>query len=221
MLAVVAALCIAIQGDVPPSQADIEKAIKAGSEALLARAPGVVSGQFGFNYGAGYEYDPLILYTLVHSGVPLQEETVKRLLEKVEGATLQRTYQVALIAAALAAIDPVKYQERLAQCGQYLVDGQCDNGQWAYGDKYAPDIKVASAGDGGAKRTVAKIKIKRGKKLGPAAGDNSNSQYAALGLKACFTGGCEFEDGVLTKAIEWWEKSQLKDGGWGYRDPKD
>ena len=221
MLAVLAALGFAIQDNVPPPQADIERAIKLGSEALLARAPGVVSGQFGFNYGAGYEYDPLILYTLVHSGVPLQEETVKRLLEKVLGATLQRTYQVALTAAAVAAIDPVKYQEKLVQCGQYLVDWQCDNGQWAYGDKYEPDVKAGSAGDGGAKRTVAKVKIKRSKKLGPATGDNSNAQYAALGLKACALGGCEFEDAVLTKATEWWERSQHKDGGWGYRAPKD
>src|SRR5688572_10770001 len=105
MFAVVAALIIGIQDDVPPSQADIERAIKEGSEALLARAPGVLSGEFAANYGEGYEYDALILYTLVHSGVSLQYETMKRLVAKVESAPFHKTYQIALTAAALAAID--------------------------------------------------------------------------------------------------------------------
>ena len=206
------ALLIGLQDNVPPPDADIERAIKAGSDALLARSPGVLSGEQAAHYGEGYEYDALILYTLVHSGISLEDETMKRLVAKVESAPFIRTYQVALTAAALAAIHPWKYQGRLAQCAQYLVDWQCDNGQWAYGDKYDPEAKPAQ----GANRTIAKIQVKRLKKLGLTVGDNSNTQYAALGLKACSTGGCEIDPATLIKAIEWWEKSQQKDGGWGY-----
>lgn len=213
MLAVVAALILTLQDDVPPPQADIEQAIKRGSEALLARAPEVLAGKVAVNFGPGYEYDPLLLYTLVHSGIPLENETLKALTAKVFAATLHRTYQAALTAAALAAVDPVKYQDKLVQCAQYLVDFQGDNGQWSYGDTY--DLPLGP-GKAGANQTISMVRIKRLKKLGPAAGDNSNSQYAALGLKACAAGGCEIEPATLTRAIEWWEKSQQKNGGWGY-----
>ncbi|HKS17548.1 MAG TPA: prenyltransferase/squalene oxidase repeat-containing protein [Planctomycetota bacterium] len=208
-------LLMAFQEVLPPPEADIERAIKSGTQALIARWPGVLSGEGAPTYGAGYEYDALILYTLVHSGISLQEETVQRLLGRVLAAPLHRNYQVALTAAALSAIDPVKHQVKLAQCAQYLVDWQCDNGQWGYGDKYEPEA-VAAAPGAGANQTIAKIKVKRVKKLGPASGDNSNSQYAALGLRACSVGGCEIDAPTLNRAIEWWEKSQQKDGGWSY-----
>ena len=212
MLAALAVLMVGMQENVPPPQADIEKAIKAGTQVLIARCQGGLP-DVPVNNIKGFDFNALILYTLVHSGIGLQDDTVQMLLAKVLGAPLVRTYQVALTAAALAAIDPVKYQAKLAQCAQYLVDGQCDNGQWGYGDPYDPPMKPA---DGGANRTIAKIQIKRIKKLGPLTGDNSNSQYAALGMKACAAGGCDFEAATLNRAIEWWEKSQQGDGGWSY-----
>lgn len=211
MLTVIAALLIGMQENVPPPEADIERAIKKGTQALIERCRADALGEIPINSTMGFDYNALMLYTLVHSGIGLQDETVQRLLGKVLGAPLGRTYQVALTAAALAGIDPAKYQGKLAQCAQYLVDFQCDNGQWSYGDRY--DIEARP--DGGA-RTIAKIQIKRLKKLGPLVGDNSNSQYAVLGLKACAAGGCEIESATLTRSMEWWEKSQQKDGGWSY-----
>ena len=195
-----------------PNQADIEKAIKLGADALLARVGPVLAGDEGINQGEGYEFSPLVLYTLVHSGIPLDHEEMQRLISRVESAPLLRTYQVALTAAALAAINPSKYHHRLVNCAQYLVDYQADNGQWGYGDKYefaAPAAKTES-------KTISTVRIRRSKKLGGQVGDNSNSQYAALGLRACAWGGCDIEGATLTKAIEWWEKSQLKSGGWAY-----
>src|SRR5262245_13192171 len=134
MLTLFLALALALQD--APNQADIEKAIKLGSDALLARVGPVLAGDEGINQGAGYEFSPLVLYTLVHSGIPLDHGEMQRLSSRIETAPLTRTYQVALIAAALAAINPSKYHERLAHCAQYLVDYQADNGQWGYGDTY-------------------------------------------------------------------------------------
>lgn len=218
MLALIATALIGMQDAVPPSEASIEKAIKAGTTALIEQFKIDSSLRVSaVNADMGYNYRALVLYALVHSGVvTLQDETVQALLGRVAAAPLERTYQVAMTAAALAAIDPVKYQGKLAQCAQYLVDNQCDNGQWGYGEPYEPKEYAASTGDGGAKKTVAKIRIARVKKLGPAVGDNSNSQYAALGLKACAAGACEIESAALSRAIEWWERSQVKGGGWSY-----
>jgi hypothetical protein len=212
MIAVVVVLALALQDDVPPRQAEIDKAIKAGADALLARAPGVIAGKVAFNYRDGFHFDPLLLYTLIHCGVSLDHEVMKQLFTKVYESPYYSTYQVSLTAAALAAINPIRYQAKLAQCAQYLVDYQCENGQWSYGDKY----EFPKVADDAAKRTVAAVRIKRDKKLGLPAGDNSNSQYAALGLKACVSAGCEIDPSVFTRAMEWWEKSQQKDGGWGY-----
>jgi hypothetical protein len=213
MIAVIAALLIGMQDDVPPPEAQIEKAIKAGTEALLAR--NLVDASPTVNASMGFDYFALVLYTLVHSGMSLDDGNVQGMIARVSGAPLVRTYQVALTAAALAGIDPMKYQAKLAQCAQYLVDYQCENGQWGYGDKYDFDMK-AEAAAGGANKTVAKINIKRIKQLGPAVGDNSNSQYAALGLRACASGGIDVESSTLTRAMDWWERSQQKDGGWSY-----
>ncbi len=174
-------------------------------------------GDVAPHYGGGQDSNALILYTLVHSGIGLHDETVQQLLEKVLGARFTRTYMVALTAAALAAIDPVKHQGRLAQCAQFLVDWQCDNGQWGYGDAYEPPAYGGPPPDRGQKGTVAKIRISKVKRLGPLVGDNSNSQYAALGLKAC-SAGCEIDSSTLTKAMEWWERSQQKGGGWSYHE---
>src|SRR5688572_15474150 len=123
MLALI--LVLALQD--APNQAEIEKAIKSGAEALLARIGPVLAGDASLNKGAGYEFSPLVLYTLVHSGIPLDHEEMQRLLGRVESTPLVSTYQVALTAAALAAINPAKYQDRLAQCAQYLVDYQAEN----------------------------------------------------------------------------------------------
>jgi hypothetical protein len=204
--------------DVPPSEASIERAIRAGTQALVGQCRVDSSLRVNaVNADMGYDYCGLVLYALVHSGVyTLEDDTVKALLGRLVAAPMLRTYQVAMTAAALAAVDPVKYQAKLAQCAQYLLDHQCDNGQWGYGERYESQEYAASTGDGGTKKTIAKIRIARVKKLGPLVGDNSNSQYAALGLKACAAGACEIESAAVSRAIEWWERSQVKGGGWSY-----
>ena len=35
---------------------------------------------------------------------------------------------------SLESYDRKKYQYRIAQCAQFLVDNQCKNGQWDYGE---------------------------------------------------------------------------------------
>jgi hypothetical protein len=48
-------------------------------------------------------------------------------------------------------------------------------------------------------------------KEGPDAGDNSNSQYASLGLRACYDAGVTLPEGVIILAVKWWRESQFKD----------
>ena len=191
---------------VPTFQAKIDQAIASGAEWLKHAAP-----------PAGSE--ELMLLTFVHAGVPETEPRFKEYIERMLQAPLQKTYPVALQAMILEELQRVKHQARIAQCAQFLVDNQCLNGQWSYGE---PDpmiagtptglgLKTASTSESstaGIKPKVVNIFTVQKKKSGPARGDNSNSQYAALGLRACYDSGVRPSEGVVKRAMSWWYESQ-------------
>jgi hypothetical protein len=200
--------------------------------------------------------DELILLTLLHAGADGQPR-FKALLDKMLQAPLESTYSVALQAMVLEELDRVKYQPRIHQCAQFLVDNQCGNGQWSYGSPTTyPDavpvpreevptglvrkpatrpkgVREFGEPESGARpkpRVVAHLAVKKNRD-GPASGDNSNSQYAALGVRACHDAGIVFPREVIEKARKHWldtqEKGSDKDAvatggagvprGWGYK----
>jgi hypothetical protein len=128
----------------------------------------------------------------------------------------------------LQKLNPVKYQSHLVQCGQFFADTQSDQGNWSYGftvspiatgDLPKPTIGTSKKGE----NTEMRAKIKIRKRPQPAAnrtgifgGDNSNSQYAALGIRACHAAGVELPTETLKLAKSYWERAQLEDGGWHY-----
>ncbi len=184
----------------------------------------------------------LILLTLVHSGVPENNPVFQAYLRHCLEGPLEKTYNVAIQAMALEELDRVFYQARIAQCAQFLVDNQCKNGQWSYGSPtvHTNDIPTGdltrrplpAPSKGGIKeydsniqrvkpKVVRRIPVKK-KRDGPAAGDNSNTQYGALGLRACWDAGIVIPEDVIQRARKWWTDSQHdpegKDAirGWNY-----
>src|SRR6185436_3275079 len=192
----------------------------------------------------------------VDAGLRDSDPDFQKLFKKMLDGPLEKTYKVALQAMILEELDRVKYQERIAQCAQFLVDNQCANGQWSYGNPtpFAADVKVpesksvatpapatpgstrdfGAAGEKQKPKVTQKVPVKK-QKDGPPAGDNSNTQYAALGLRACHDSGIVIPDAVLVLAVKWWRESQQgevdKDGkavatggfsekpeGWNYKD---
>jgi hypothetical protein len=171
----------------------------------------------------------LILYTLFKAGVPPTDPVFDRYMLVVENGPLKATYSVALQAMLLEELDRVKYQQRLVQCAQFLVDNQCSNGQWTYGEPTpaVKDVPTTSPGapqtaSGGGKvrelretapdpkkkpAVVKKIPVRQTRVI-QGGGDNSNSQYAALGLRACHDAGIQIPEAVVTKAKNWWTSSQ-------------
>src|SRR5438876_6064766 len=141
---------------------------------------------------------------------------------------MKRTYKVALLAMCLEEIDRVKYQDKIAQCAQFLVDTQCKNGQWSYGQKIdsLKDVAVgppapkdtASVGAGKPRPALKKVTIKKTAD-GPEAGDNSNSQYAALALRACHDAGIAIPDATIAAAVKGWKESMFNEADRG--KPKD
>lgn len=227
-------------------QVRVDAAIRKGVE-FLRSAGGVRAKKKG---PAQMTTAELVLYTLVHAGVPQSDPWFRELLEAVMERPLTSTYSVALQAMVLEEVDRVAYQRRIWECAQFLVDNQCKNGQWSYGEPTTlPDEvptptavrkSVATSGARPAGKTGssvgekppvrARIAVVR-RRDGPPKGDNSNSQYAALGLRACHDAGIVLPRDLIERAAEWWRSSQLPDDakekspyavrGWGYHDGDD
>ena len=207
-------------------QKRVNRAIQAGVEYLKScDSPG---------HNQSKDADELILLTLIHAGAEAQPR-FKQLFDKMMSEPLQDTYSVALQAMVLEELDRVRYQGRIHQCAQFLVDNQCPNGQWSYGTPTTyPDAVPVPRSDvptglvrkpaklergtrnfdepevGRQKpRVVQHLAVKKNRD-GPAAGDNSNSQYAALGVRACHDAGIVFPREVVERARTHWINTQEK-----------
>ena len=171
--------------------------------------------------------DELLLLTMVHADVPPTEARFREMFERMLQSKFTHTYKVALQAMVLEEVDRVKYQDRIAQCAQALIDSQLKHGQWNYecaseaasavptgtpvprptastGKKAAPPApgtKVKPA-------VVRQVTLQRTKFGESDRGDNSNSQYAALGLRAAYEAGVLVPQEVLELARKWWETNQ-------------
>ncbi len=245
VLASVAALPAAAQQFKPkpsPLQADVDKAVNKALGALKGMSP-------GGPYHKGATGDEMLLYALVHAGVPKDDPVFQQYLKLIVDRVPAHTYSASLAAMCLAELDKAGYQWKLAHIAQFLADNQCENGQWSYGEEVPLEKKTitptqapkaVATGPGnqvvkpatialygtelprGARRVgrsntmaVPGITIKQ-RARGPKSGDNSNSQYAALGLRACASGSVFVEKKVIRDAMNWWEGAQSGDGGWTY-----
>jgi hypothetical protein len=225
MLAAALVLALAVQA---PKKRDadlvdpvrVDQAIQKGVAFLRgAESPASHEGMSGS--------DELILLALLHAGVPSDDAKVQELLKKILEAPIEHTYKAAVQAMALEELDRVKHQKRIYHCAQFLVDNQATNGQWHYGKPTSlgappkgtptegrsaapsePKVIDFSAPQPRVKPTVSiRIPVRK-QRDGGDRGDNSNSQYAALGLKACHESGIILPRETLERAVEWWRKSQ-------------
>ncbi len=85
----------------------------------------------------------------------------------------------------------------------------------------APTGRTIPTGSNWGQRPMTQAKEKEKKILVPrrdfgSPNDNSNTQYALLGLSACMAGGVFPAPDCLQLAETWWTSSQNEDGGWDY-----
>ena len=102
------------------------------------------------------------------------------------------TYALSLLAMALQRVDRAKFKPLLKVLGRRLGEGQLSNGQWTYHCKPA-------------KYRTRKI-----------VGDNSNTQYAILGLRAVRRAGIEVDPEIFRRTAKFWMSNANAYGGWGY-----
>jgi ferric-dicitrate binding protein FerR (iron transport regulator) len=192
---------------------------------------------------SGYPVE-LVLWALERGGLPEADPSFQKLFQFMMTTDLRFTYKVSLEAMVLEELDRVRYQGRIAHCAQFLVDNQARNGQWSYGEP-VPLPEMTPTGAKGRKDTAtpgavkpdaaraADVKERKDKpkvlqkifvvkrRDGAPQGDNSNSQYAALGLRACFDSGIVLPAEVLKRAQAWWREAQAATkksdpAGWTY-----
>ncbi len=138
----------------------------------------------------------LVTLALLTAGEPADDPQMQKALahlERADARQLRKIYCVALQTMAFAAADPVRYKLRLADNVDYLERSQIRDraagpmvGGWAY------EI------NGGVRS------------------DNSNAQYALLGLNAANEAGIAVDQQTWTLARTYWEQAQRINGAWSY-----
>jgi len=211
-------------------QSKVDAAIKKGVEYLKSKNADHLN-QFG-HVDRQMSNAELVLLTYVTADVPVSDPAAKELFDDMMKRKLEATYCVSLQAMALEEVDRVKYQGRIAACGQFLVDNQSSQGFWGYGEPTqaaesvpttAPPPSVATQPKGARvyeepgvsmgkikPRVKNRIAVKKTRDGNP--NDNSNSQYAALGMRACHDSGIVIPKDVTALALKWIRTCQKNEG---------
>jgi hypothetical protein len=139
----------------------------------------------------------LITLALLTAGEKVDSAPIRKALDYLRGYgpnDLKSTYAIALQTMVFAAAQPENDQLRIANNVTWLERAQIKPadpvkwaGSWTYSDS---------------KRTRP--------------GDNSNTQYALLGLHAATEVGVPVKPAVWELARAYWERSQKPNGGWAY-----
>ncbi|RPI62084.1 MAG: hypothetical protein EHM48_04660, partial [Planctomycetaceae bacterium] len=131
----------------------------------------------------------LEVLALINAGVPVDDPIVKAGLETIASLPNDYTYVIALKIQALAAADPKKYSKEIEAAAKWLIENQSETGMWTYNTR-------------------------RGGRIG--GGDNSNTQFALLGLHEAAKCGVNIPKEVWERSRVYFTKSQCTDGGWAY-----
>ncbi|MHC4954940.1 MAG: hypothetical protein ACYTGZ_13720 [Planctomycetota bacterium] len=114
-------------------------------------------------------------------------------------------YTASILLMALASVDAKEHRNRIQALAHRIVASQLKNGQWSYSlkDGYADDRKKPG------RKTRERMRRR------PDTGDNSNTQYALLALRAARRAGADVDPAVWMRAMTFW-LSNLTDRGWNY-----
>jgi hypothetical protein len=142
----------------------------------------------------------LAVLALRAAKVPSDDLAIQRALKRTllvfdkTGAALRSlggyTYGISLLAMALAAVDAKRYREQIQTIALQLSRGQLANGAWTY------------------RCRATEARAHRG--------DNSNAQYAILGLRAAMRAGVPVTAETWKRAETYWRETRNASRGWGY-----
>ena len=196
-----AVLLASVASDVTPrvdaavTRDEVERAIRGGVRYLVRQQR--ADGSWPENdEDARTGTTSLVTLALLTAGEPVDAPHITRSLEylrKFDPGQLDSVYSVSLqtmvFAAATPKVDIVRIQANVAWLEEAQLkpgDHALWPGSWSY------------------------------KSSKTRHGDNSNSQYALLGLNAASEVGVKVKEEVWTLARDYWQKYQQRDGSWAY-----
>lgn len=131
----------------------------------------------------------LCVLALLNQGASADDPAVAKGIRFLQSVPDQQTYVVSLKCQVYAAADPKAYRRELVRAVRFLVRSQHANGMWGYMHPH-----------GGSTST-----------------DNSNTQFALLGLHEAAKAGIPVPARVWSMSRKHFISSQNTDGGWSYR----
>jgi hypothetical protein len=168
----------------------VKKAIDRGVQFLRDKESG--KGNWEIDVDAklrGGGWTALALLALLNSGVPPTDPIIKRGLEYLRSVPPTQTYTVGLQTMVFALAGQPVDKPRIRRNVDWLLSTRLPDG-WTYAK--------LDAGSGG----VA---------------DNSNTQYALLGLHAAMEAGVEVNRKALEDLLDFYRRTQTANGAWVYR----
>ena len=192
VLSFVLASSVAFAQEATVTQEEVARAIERGVRYLKSRQ--AVDGSWPYPTREHVQgAAALAVHALSEAGVPADDIVIQKGIRFIASQPISEVYNAGCVAMALASVDPGRHIRGIAQARDFIMSAQNARGMWSYKQ-------------GNPLRTV---------------GDNSNSQFAVLGLHAAMSVGLDVPADVLALAERHYETSQNADGGWGYRPGAD
>jgi hypothetical protein len=174
----------------------VQRAIKSGIELLREKENGTGSWETrepgSGNYPGGYT--SLAMLALLNAGVKPSDPIIERSLRYLRAREPEQTYVVALQTMVFAELGRNEDRERIARNVRWLIDKRI----------MSEDGKICRGWNYG--RNSSNIP------------DNSNTQYALLGLHAGHEAGIAIDPSVWQSLRDMYTTFQLPDGSWPYQN---
>ena len=177
------------------SRTEVERAIKDGVRFLLKQQRDDGSWPDA-DARASTGTTSLVTLALLTAGEKPSSPAIRKALDYLKESSaedMHRTYSVALQTMVFALADPDRFKVHIADNVNWLERAQLKRGdhfEWPGTWTYSSDKE--------------------------APGDNSNTQYALLGLYAASEVGVPVKREVWALSRDYWEHAQKADGSWGY-----
>lgn len=136
--------------------------------------------------GAPGGIDALATLALLSCDVPVDNPKIQAALKYLRQVPPENTYVTALQTMVFATADPKRDFALIKRNANWLIETRLPDGRWSYG----------AQGRGG--------------------GDNSNTQFALLGLQAAVEAGFSISPNFWRECRQFWLKTQSRVGSWGY-----
>ena len=210
------------------NQKEIERALKAGTDALKARqGPGRAITANEANYGVGST--ALVGLALLEAGVPVNDPVVKSITDTIREAayTQDTTYQVSLCLMYLDRLGDPADLIRIQILGVRLLVGQNPTGGWGYQCVGASGedvkwLKALKADQPAGKlhpdleKYGQALTVKRGVAGGD---DNSNTQFAVMATWMARKHGVPVENALELIEKRFIGTQDPRTGNWPYSGP--